>query len=136
MKRPLISVLAAVLSFGAGVLVTHAYHARRESRATARHDLILALDHVSTARVTIALLEKQRTDLLRQLSERFVREGIATAYSTLSRGASLKTEAVPHLAENFRLATVSLRDSGAPSEVIQQAEAVLAQLPATGPAPQ
>jgi hypothetical protein len=135
MKRPLLSVLVAALSFGAGVLVTHTYHARRESRATARHDLVLAVDHVSSAHVTLALLEKQRTDLLRQLSERYVREGIATAYSTLSRGASLKTEAVPHLAESFRRATVSLRDSGAPSEVIQQAEAVLAQLPATGRAP-
>ncbi len=135
MKRPLLTVVVAALSFGAGALLTHVYHARRESRTRARHDLVLAVDHVSTAHMTLSLLEKQRTDLLRQVSERFVREGVATAYSTLSRGASLKAEAVPHLAESFRRATQSLRDSGAPAEVIHQAEAVLAHLPAPVPAP-
>ena len=114
MKRSFPLLLVAALAFGAGVLVSHAYHARQDRRDSVQSDLSSAVARVSSAQITLSLIRQQRIPALQQLQERYLREGVAAAHSAVSQGASLKHEAIPNLTESFRRATVYLRESGAP----------------------
>ena len=129
MKRTLSLVLIAVLAFAAGVLASHTYAAQQARRDARQHDLSSAVANVSSAQITLSLIQQQRVPALQELQERYLREGVAAAHSAVSQGASLRHETIPNLAESFRRATVYLRESGASPDLLRQAEAVLAQLP-------
>ena len=129
MKRPLSLVLVAVLAFAAGVLVSHTYAAQQARRDARQRDLSSAVANVSSAQITLSLIQQQRVPELQQLQERYLREGVGAAHSAVSQGASLRHEAIPNLAESFRRAILYLRESGASPDLLRQAETVLAPLP-------
>jgi hypothetical protein len=131
MKR-LLPALSAILGLAIGIGATHAYHVRVASREAETIRVMSALERIATAQATIALLKKQRPDALSDWCTRTVIENIGVAHEGIVAGVSLRDQIIPNLAEGVLRASASLRESGAPPEVLVQAAAVLEHL--AGPA--
>ena len=122
---PIVTLLVGVAS---GIAVTYIVMSGNARRVAERQQVVSALERVSTAQITLALLKQQRPEALEDLSMRTLTEGFTVANAGIANGVSLHDLAYPNLTESVRRASQALQEHGAPLQAHAQAAAVVAHL--------